>query len=57
MPSSEQLVMPRTKTQPRVNHSEAPVGSRSLKMNTPTSSRMTASAKLAMATSATLPMK
>ena len=57
MPSSEQLTMPRTKTHVNVNHPKTSVGSRSPKTNTPTNSRMTASARLAMATSMILPMK
>ena len=57
MPSSEQLTVPRTKTHASVNQPKASVGRRRSKTNTPTASRMTASARLTMATSTILPTK
>ena len=57
MPSSEQLTMPRMNTHASVNQPKTSVGSWSLKTSTPTNRRMTASARLAMATSMILPMK
>ncbi len=50
-------MMPRMNTHVNVNHPNTSVGSWSRKTSTPTNRRMTASARLAMATSMIFPMK